>query len=1004
MMKEDTTEKTWRDYGWPAIVGLVFLVGLGLRIFKAWTGHLSPNADFGIVGLMAKHMAEGRDFSVFFYGQPYMGSLEPAVSAVLCRVFGFSSFMVCIGTALVGALLLPLVYFWGREAGGRQAGLMATLFCLVGSDTLFHFSVAPRGGYMTMMVSGVLSVLLAARIATRMGQGQPVPSRYYLGLGLAAGFAWWSTQLAIAFLLTAALVLLSGFRWRMVQKGLLPAALAFFAGSFPWWLWNARNGWATFEFGGELGRVPVSKGLHSVADQLLKVVELSALKNPLNDIRLVLMVIVLLLFVFLTIRDRTQRENSSAFYFRLAAPLLLALLALTSCTTTHILRSGSSRYVLPAFPALAVMLAVACAWLPHKTRIPIGWIVFVLLIPKHLYEIHRMPLDLAQDKPKWETAAKLADELPPSCNGVCIGDFYAYHWINFASGERLCIADLPEEKYAPYSRRVEFAQNPAILMNHNEIRTFLRSTRGTSSQEVMCGIPVDYGLIPPPDDWRYIDPAIILHAEDSDGKQLGKTLTDAVMDTSWSTVVAATNSFTLTFAFERPLPLCGIRFLSPDVHPQSVVIAVEGTLPNENTWTMLLPPAETTGYFWSGRQVMLDGLQAFQEVRFAAPTGGIGRVRVTFKAGKTPRFVRLGEILFLEQESSPGEDLPSLETCLTALRSKGVRQFYGPRWLSGRVAFAMAGEMSVLAPSSIFRTVNELPTVDSAAPYPVVVRETTGLITDLRNSGRCRNTLAAVGLRWEEIPLGRYILMVVQKPGAEEDAALYPTFYWTEQGCFSADMSRFAITKAQVRYEKARRLSIAGDKIGAEAILNEAIKLYPEHHPARRALIETLEALGKKEEADINAAVLKNQTIPPVSAPIKFSGGIEFLGLGIHDQKTTPVGFVELDYFWKCQPAAIWNRPAMFVHFLKGEEIRFQDDHNLLEAVQLRELQEQPFERVFKEHRLIRVPASASQEEYKITVGLYYARDGKRIESKTDLPQTGQEVTLPIGLNTGTSQ
>ena len=38
-------------------------------------GHgLEP--DEAVVGLMAKHISEGRELPVFYYGQPYLGSLE----------------------------------------------------------------------------------------------------------------------------------------------------------------------------------------------------------------------------------------------------------------------------------------------------------------------------------------------------------------------------------------------------------------------------------------------------------------------------------------------------------------------------------------------------------------------------------------------------------------------------------------------------------------------------------------------------------------------------------------------------------------------------------------------------------------------------------------------------------------------------------------------------------------------------------------------------------------
>ena len=75
---------------------------------------------------------------------------------------------------------------------------------------------------------------------------------------------------------------------------------------------------------------------------------------------------------------------------------------------------------------------------------------------------------------------------------------------------------------------------------------------------------------------------------------------------------------------------------------------------------------------------------------------------------------------------------------------------------------------------------------------PLVVRETTGLAMDARDAPRSRRVLTAAGLKWKETALGKYVLFVVAKPDDEKATARNPAFYWTEQGCFAADMSRFA--------------------------------------------------------------------------------------------------------------------------------------------------------------------------------------------------------------------
>ncbi|RMF23181.1 MAG: hypothetical protein D6760_05960, partial [Deltaproteobacteria bacterium] len=47
-------------------------------------------ADEGVVGLMGKHILEGRSLPVFFYGQHYLGALEAYLAALSFAIFGVS--------------------------------------------------------------------------------------------------------------------------------------------------------------------------------------------------------------------------------------------------------------------------------------------------------------------------------------------------------------------------------------------------------------------------------------------------------------------------------------------------------------------------------------------------------------------------------------------------------------------------------------------------------------------------------------------------------------------------------------------------------------------------------------------------------------------------------------------------------------------------------------------------------------------------------------------------
>ena len=148
-------------------------LGAVVRLFGAWCYRGNFHPDAGIVALMAKHMAEGRGFPVFYYGQPYMGSLEPMVAAVFCRLFGCSGLVVCMGTALFAFLLLPVVYAWAKDGDGKTAGIAAMAYCLVGTGGYFHYMSSTRGGgYAAMLLLGTSVIWLSGRIVAWEHRGE----------------------------------------------------------------------------------------------------------------------------------------------------------------------------------------------------------------------------------------------------------------------------------------------------------------------------------------------------------------------------------------------------------------------------------------------------------------------------------------------------------------------------------------------------------------------------------------------------------------------------------------------------------------------------------------------------------------------------------------------------------------------------------------------------------------------------------------------------------------
>src|SRR5580765_5126992 len=101
-------------------VALAIAVGLVLfrsAVFIAYE-HAFFDSDQAIVGLMAKHLAEGRAFPLYFYGQTYLLGVEAWMAAPFFLVAGptvaaLHVALMCWSLAAVTLLIVGLVRWSG---------------------------------------------------------------------------------------------------------------------------------------------------------------------------------------------------------------------------------------------------------------------------------------------------------------------------------------------------------------------------------------------------------------------------------------------------------------------------------------------------------------------------------------------------------------------------------------------------------------------------------------------------------------------------------------------------------------------------------------------------------------------------------------------------------------------------------------------------------------------------------------------------------------------------
>lgn len=227
-------------------IGLALLVGLVLRVWIAFSSLGDLDADEAVVGLMARHIADGH-FPIFYWGQQYGGSQEAYLAAPALALAPASVAALKVVPLVLHCFGAWLCYLIGRRIASSEAGLFAMALFWIWPGYFVWWSLKERGFYATTLVAGLTIWFMASCIDQGAG------GRRWLLLGFAAGIGWWASP-QIVFLLVPALLWL-GFRQKLTVAGVGIAFVASLAGALPWLYANARTGLASFD----IPPVPVSE-------------------------------------------------------------------------------------------------------------------------------------------------------------------------------------------------------------------------------------------------------------------------------------------------------------------------------------------------------------------------------------------------------------------------------------------------------------------------------------------------------------------------------------------------------------------------------------------------------------------------------------------------------------------------------------------------------------------------------------------------------------------------
>ncbi len=147
----------------PIVAGLVALAALTVlsRLPQLLSPNLMADGDESVLGLMAKHVAQGREFPIFFYGQRYaFEPVETTTAALGFLAFGVGPMQLKLaGLGLWTAGVLFLFLALSHYTGPGRSFWIAAAFVL--NPAWAVWSLREGGGYLTAFAaSGALVWLL----------------------------------------------------------------------------------------------------------------------------------------------------------------------------------------------------------------------------------------------------------------------------------------------------------------------------------------------------------------------------------------------------------------------------------------------------------------------------------------------------------------------------------------------------------------------------------------------------------------------------------------------------------------------------------------------------------------------------------------------------------------------------------------------------------------------------------------------------------------------------
>ena len=455
-------------------LGALLVVGLALRLAIIASPLGEIDGDEAVVGLMARHIAFVGERPVFYWGQPYLGSLEAFTAAPLFRLFDSSTVLLKLVPTAYSLGFMVLSAFLARRMFGDGPALATAAYLAVAPSMLAVWSTKARGGYAELLFLGEALLLVTLAFARS-------PSRRVAMLwGLLAGLTFWTHLLAVVYILPAlAYLALSRMRFRPAQLAM--GVLGVLVGMLPLLIDNVSTGFRTLASVLQPPDLPIDPGAQFIRFFRVGVPVLLGLGQPTTSETMfdldwsnrpaghpsvavvAVAALVGIVLLYLPAVKRLVRCGADA----LAEPALLVFVALAVPPVVALTRFGffvsEPRYALPLYST--VPLLAAAVW---RLRWPaVRWAIVAAVLALNLWSLITTDPGLWRPEEALDstatTRAQLVQYLVPLDRHQMYTDYWIGYPIMFESRETVLAYVISGgfNRYLPPADNVQRTPNPA---------------------------------------------------------------------------------------------------------------------------------------------------------------------------------------------------------------------------------------------------------------------------------------------------------------------------------------------------------------------------------------------------------------------------------------------------------------------------------------------------------------------------------------------------------------